>query len=208
MPKNQPAQPPAVPERRTLTGEEQLFVQEYWRTGNPVKAYLAVWPFTAKRVAPGAAKQLLDLPHIQQEMEQWQDRMNKRFNLSRERVMQELARLILFDPRQLYRDDGSMKLPHELDADTAAAISGFESIQMGTSKGNEEGETIEITVKKVKWADKHAAIKTYLEAQGWKKQVDTERDSNPLANLLKQIGERSAIPVVHMDGQAEEVEDA
>ena len=47
--------------------------------------------------------------------------------ITTERVLVEYARIAFFDPRKLYKDDGTPKAITELDTDTAAAIAGVDS---------------------------------------------------------------------------------
>lgn len=55
--------------------------------------------------------------------------------LSTERVLRELARAILADPRKLYDDKGRLKPIHSLDEDTAAAIASLDVDEIVTGRG-------------------------------------------------------------------------
>lgn len=46
--------------------------------------------------------------------------------INTDNVLRELSRIVHFDPRKLYKPDGTMKAIHELDDDTAAAIASVE----------------------------------------------------------------------------------
>ena len=78
------------------------------------------------------------------------------YEVSVERVLQELSRLAFHDLRKLYNEDGSLKPPKEWDDDTAAAVAGLEIFEEFSGQGKERekiGET-----KKVKVWDKKGAL--------------------------------------------------
>lgn len=54
--------------------------------------------------------------------------------LNTERLVKEISRIAFSDPRNIMHSDGKIKMPHELDADTAAAISSFEVTFDGSIK--------------------------------------------------------------------------
>jgi phage terminase small subunit len=63
---------------------------------------------------------------VQALLKQRIEERQQRLDLSADRVLQEIAKIAFFDPRKLFNQDGSLKNINELDADTAAAIAGFE----------------------------------------------------------------------------------
>lgn len=52
----------------------------------------------------------------------------ERLGITTERVLVEYARIAFFDPRKLYKDDGTPKAITDLDTDTAAAIASVDSV--------------------------------------------------------------------------------
>ena len=50
----------------------------------------------------------------------------ERTEITQDRVLLEYARIAFFDPRKLFRSDGSPKPIEELDTDTAAVLAGLE----------------------------------------------------------------------------------
>jgi phage terminase small subunit len=78
-----------------------------------------------------------------------------------------MARALRFDPRKMFREDGSLKTLPELDADTADALAGFEVVEMAggmkvSTKDDGNGGTpalqhVPMYTKKVKWLDKNTA---------------------------------------------------
>jgi phage terminase small subunit len=80
--------------------------------------------------------------------------------LTTDRILTELRRIALYDPRKLFNADGSLKAVHELDEDTAAAIASVEVDEIGV-EGTVIGQT-----KKVKAWDKNAALEKAMKHLG------------------------------------------
>jgi len=76
-----------------------------------------------------------------------------KYQLTTEVVMKSLTQVLSFDPRKLYRDDGSLKAVTELDDDTAMALASFEVVEAAGKA--EDGPPL--LTKKVKWLDKNVA---------------------------------------------------
>ena len=81
--------------------------------------------------------------------------------LSTDEIMRDMARALRFDPRKLYRQDGTMKPIHELDDDTALCLTGIEVVTMP----GPEGDT-PLFVKKMKWESKATARDQALKVFG------------------------------------------
>jgi phage terminase small subunit len=82
-----------------------------------------------------------------------QQELAEKYALTTDDVIRTLAQALYFDPRRMFRPDGSLKTVAELDDDTAAGLSSFEVVEMA---GGTEGD-IPVFTKKVKWLDKNAA---------------------------------------------------
>lgn len=83
--------------------------------------------------------------------------INERAMLSKVDVLNELAKIAMFDIRNLYDDDGEMIPLHELDDATAACITGIEAQRLNTPTTEDPTKTTLLTAK-VKLADKRAAL--------------------------------------------------
>lgn len=81
--------------------------------------------YSAKTAASQGAR-LLKQSGVARAVQTAQQARAVRTEITQDRVLQELARIAFFDIRRLYRADGSMKDPCELDADTAAALASIE----------------------------------------------------------------------------------
>lgn len=117
--------------------------------------------------------------------------------LTSERVMASLAQTLFFDPRRLYHCDGTLKAVHELDDDTAMALTGLEINETVTGKGKERkvaGRTV-----KVKWLDKGSAREHAARILGLFERDNRQR-ADPLSQLIDEINkQRSSLPIVEQD---------
>lgn len=107
------------------------------------------------------------------------------------RVLQEATRIALFDPRKLFREDGSPKPINELDDDTAAALAGLEIIEQFEGSGDDR--VFVGYSKKYKVADKNSALEKLFKHHGLYEK-DNAQVTNPLTELVKAIN-AAAVPL-------------
>jgi len=107
-----------------LTPKQERFVAEYLIDLNATQAAIRTG-YSAKTAASQGAR-LLKQGGVARAVQAAQQARAVRTEITQDRVLQELARIAFFDIRRLYRADGSMKDPCELDADTAAALASIE----------------------------------------------------------------------------------
>jgi phage terminase small subunit len=101
---------------RAIPGTTQ---EAAWRKAHPgTKAKLATIKTEASR--------LERRPHIQARINALKLPLIRKHQLNAERVSEELARLAFFNPKSVYREDGSPIPVHELEDDTAAAVASVE----------------------------------------------------------------------------------
>lgn len=93
--------------------------------------------------------------------------------LSTERLLKEIARVAFSDPRRLFREDGTIKLPHELDDDTAAAIASFKFDVDGAIE--------------YKFWDKNSSLERSAKIIG-AFEKDNRQKADPLRDLLSSLG--------------------
>jgi len=116
------------------------------------KAYKGAYPkCKSDKAALSAAARLLRNVNIATILQQFDTKAYQTFDVTRERITQEKARLAFFDVRKLYHPTGELKKIHELDDDTAAAIEGFE---VDIKKGKPGDKDIVTLVAKIKSAKK------------------------------------------------------
>ena len=108
----------------SLTPKQQRFVAEYLIDLNATQA--AIRAGYSAKTASSQGERLLRNVEVSQGLQSAQKAREQRTHITQDRVLQELARIVFFDIRKLYREDGTMKDPHEMDADTAAALASIE----------------------------------------------------------------------------------
>lgn len=160
--------------RPVLDPRHQRFVDEYLIDLNGTQAYTRAYGCSEKAGRTNAAR-LLTNAGIQDAIAAGRAKTAAKLGLTRERVLAEYAKLAFFDMRQAYHDSGALKLPHEMDEDAAAAIAAYETVEM--SGGDREAPPL--LVRKIKWADKRAALDSIMKAQDWNKS-DVGTAENPL----------------------------
>lgn len=131
----------------SLTPKQEKFAVEYVRTGNASEAYRLAFPASLKWMDKSVwenASAMLARAKVKARVMEIQASIAEKAEMSIADWVKEVKRLSVVDARSLMHPDGRMKLPHELDSDTAAAIASF--------KVNVDG-TIEY-----KFWDKNAAL--------------------------------------------------
>ena len=107
------------------------------------------------KTAYSTGQRMLKNDEVATRIKEQQGQLSAKFDLRAEDVIRSLAQAIYFDPRKLYRADGSLKPVHELDDDTAMALSGFEVVEEFSGRGEQRTSTG--FTRKVKWLDKNVA---------------------------------------------------
>ena len=141
----------------TLTPKQQRFCIEYVATGNGAEAYRR--SYNTKNLqsdnARYKARDLLARVHIRATIdrlsEEEQRRLKQRYQVDNERVMQELIKVAFCDIGKLFDEQGKIKLPPDLDPDTAVAIA---SIDIAARKDRDDM----IRVIKIRMANKLVAL--------------------------------------------------
>lgn len=179
-----------------LSPRQERFVDEYMVDSNGTQA--AIRAGYAKSGADVQAFRLLRNASIIKAIQARRDRIANKFELTRERLIQEYCKLAFSDPRKFFREDGTLKTIPELDDDTAAALAHFEVTQQQTVDFDESGEETPAptTTSKVKWVDKRAALDSIARVMGWNQdKVKLQGDAeNPLTLLLKQVSGTAFTP--------------
>lgn len=148
-----------------MTPKQARFVAEYLVDLNATQA--AIRAGYSAKTAGQTGFDLLKKPEIAEAIAAAQQERAQRTHITADRVLRELARVAFSDLRRLYRDDGSMLLPHEWDDDTAAAMAGVETVEQHTVEieGGEIKRAPTFT-KKVKVFDKGAALTLAMRHMG------------------------------------------
>ena len=110
----------------------------------------------SERTAAAQGVRLLRNVKVRDAVAAAQGKRESRTEVTQDMVIRELARIAFSDVRKLYREDGSMKSPSELDDDTAATLAGIETLEEFEGAGGDRclvGHT-----KKVRSWDKGRAL--------------------------------------------------
>lgn len=137
-----------------LTDKQKRFVQEYLVDLNATQA--AARAGYSARTANEQGARLLAKDSVRQAVRQGQERISRKLEITRERVLREYARLAFFDPRRLFEQDGRPRDINQLDEDTAAALAGLDVLE--TYEGTGEDRRLAGCTKKYKLANKLGAL--------------------------------------------------
>lgn len=202
----------------TLSPQQERFVHEYLSDPehNATAAARRAGYKAEGQALRVQASRLLKQPAIQRAIADVRAADARRFAVTRERVLEEYAKLAFSDPRRFFNDDGTLKHPTELDDATAAALHMFEveeeyedtpadvelegqphggALKRAHAKRLAVGRTA-----KIKWADKKAALDSIVRLMGWAKEPQQPgTPENPITVIVQQMQGRKAalIPVEH-----------
>lgn len=121
--------------RKVLKPQWVRFAIEYVKGGNAADAYLlAGYKCKSIELAQSSASQLLKNPTVVALVDKERNRVQKKLEISSEKVFREIARLAFSSASDLHNEDGTLKTPTEWDEDTAAAVSSLEYHPDGSIK--------------------------------------------------------------------------
>lgn len=167
---------------RTLTFQQRVFVAEYIKDRNGTQA--AIRAGYKPKAAQEQASRLLSNAMVKAEIEALITVVSERAELTAEKTLRELARLVFFDPRRLLNTDGSPKPLHELDDDTAACLAGLEVLE--SYEGSGEDRKFVGIVKKYKIADKNSALEKAMKHLGLFEKNNRQL-TDPLTTLFEKV---------------------
>lgn len=112
------------------------------------------------------ASKWLARPDIRAARAELAEQALERVGITQAMILRELARIAFSDPRRLFDAHGNVKPPHELDADAAAMVAGFEVIERELeTKGD---KVVKRKIKVRRW-DKRQALRDLAEFAGMAK---------------------------------------
>lgn len=171
-----------------MTPKQEQFCLEYLKDRNATAAYMRAGYKAKGHAAEANASRLLSNAEIQRFVNKALTEVKQALKIEAEDVLREILKLAKSDVRKLYREDGTLKLPHEWDDDTAAAVAGVDVVE--TTIGDKESPML-LTTKKVKMWDKKGS----LELLGRHLKLFTDvlevKDVTPMADRMKQARERA-----------------
>lgn len=196
---------PAIQAKDPVSDKHRLFAMHYALTENAEQSAkdAGFTASTARKKAyrwVGKSRQesyypdLFDLvEHIR--TTQIQPKLQQKFNITSDRVLNELARIGFSDIRKFYNDDNSLKAVKDLDDDCAAVVSSIEVDEIWEYDPVEERRKQTGETKKLKMNDKKGSLELLGRHLGlWK---DNANDQPPTAVTL----------IVQTSGEAPKVSD-
>jgi phage terminase small subunit len=146
--------------KKKLTDKQKRFCEEYLVDLNATQA--AIRAGYSEKTAYSIGDENLRKPEIQTYISGLQNITSNKLEVTRERVLNEYAKIAFFDIRKVYNENGGLKAIHELDDDTAAALASLESYEEKDSDGVVLGMN-----RKVKAYDKKAALDSICKMLGY-----------------------------------------
>ena len=132
----------------TFTNKQEMFIKEYLIDLNATQA--AIRAGYSEKTASQQGERLLRNVQVSAAIQEAMNKRSNKLEITAERVLQEIAKLAFYDPRNFFDDDGRIKPISELDENTAMALGGIETLHkiIGDEK---DGMAV---VTKIKLVDK------------------------------------------------------
>lgn len=202
---------PANDATQALNPMEERFCHEYLSVtpNNITEAYRRAGYTCSGSAARAAASRLFKRPSIQAAIKAMRAADARKYEITRERVLNEYAKLAFTDPRNFFREDGSLKHPTELDDMTAGALTQFEVEEEyigdepdqeleaqpnGGALKRQHAKTLAIgRTAKIKWSEKRAALDAITRIMGYdKEQNPAGTAENPFHMIVRDLQGRSS----------------
>lgn len=160
-----------------MTEAQKRFCDEYLIDLNATRAYKVAYKRCKKdETANVNGSKLLRNTKVKEYILQKQAEIQKRTEITQDRVLKELAKIAFGDIRKLYTDNGALRNIVDLEDDIAGAISGVETFEEYEGRGTEReyiGDT-----KKVKMLDKTKALELLGKHLGMFKETNININTN------------------------------
>ena len=137
-----------------LAPRQAQFVAQYLIDLNATRA--AQRAGYSLKTAYSQGQRLLKNVEVQSAIQAAMDKRAEKLEITADRVLDEIAKLVFFDPRKFFEDDGSLKRIQDLDDDTAMSLARMEVIEL--FEGSGEQKHAYGLMKKIKLADKLSAL--------------------------------------------------
>lgn len=183
------------PNKESAEARYARFVEAYLSNGNNAANAALVAGYSAKTAVTQGGR-LLKHVHVQQLLQQRRTVIAQINELSTNEIMADMARALRFDPRKLYREDGTLKPIHELDDDTALCLTGIETVIV---KGTEGSET-PLFVKKLKWESKAVSRDQAMKVFGMYEK-DNQQKAGALEGLPRELLQAMVQRLKALNGQ-------
>ncbi len=163
-----------------LTPKQEKFCQKYIETGNASEAYRQ--SYDAGKMKPETinrnAHAQLGNSKIAARIGELKLKLEKRHEITVDRVLKEYGKLAFLDIRKAFDEFGNLRPLHTMDDDTAAAIAGLDVEERILAGESGDAEMISVRVKKIKLSDKRASLDSIARYLGMFKDKDTTPPEN------------------------------
>lgn len=177
-----------------LNPKQRAFVAEYLKDRNAAAAYTRVYgvaPATAETAGPRLFRNVQVRAEIDRIENATLAKVQQETGITLERTLREIARIGYFDPRRMFKPDGTPLGVHELDDATAAVVAGLEVLEAYEGTGEDRRHVGQ--VKKWKLADKKGALDMLLKHLGGYK-ADNDQAGEAAAKALAGLTVRFVEP--------------
>lgn len=162
-----------------LTDKQKKFCEEYLIDLNATQA--AIRAGYSENTANEQGARLLAKVSISQYVQERQEALQTDTGITQKRVLEEYAKIAFSDIRRFYTVDGALKSIHELDDQTAAALSGVEVYEEKSSADPEDESFTLGQTKKIKTYDKVKALDSLARHLGMFEKDN--RQTQPIVNI-------------------------
>lgn len=160
-----------------MTDAQKRFCDEYLIDLNATRAYKVAYKSCKKdETANVNGSKLLRNTKVKEYIAQKQAEIQKRTEITQDKVLKELAKIAFGDIRKLYTENGALRNIIDLEDDIAGAISGVETYEEYEGRG-EDREHVGDT-KKVKMLDKTKALELIGKHLGMFKDTNININTN------------------------------
>lgn len=171
-----------------MTDAQKRFCDEYLIDLNATRAYKVAYSRCKKdETANVNGSKLLRNTKVQEYLSKKQKEIEKRTEVTQDRIIKELAKIAFADIRKAYDTNGNLKQIQDLEDDIAGAIVGVESFEEYEGRG-EDREYIGDT-KKVKMADKIRAAELLGKHLGMFNDVNLNMKNAMQVELVDDVNE-------------------
>lgn len=163
-----------------LTANQEKFCQIYMQTGNQSEAYRQAYPKSLKwkpEAVNVQASTLMSNSKVSLRVKELQKEQQEKHNITKDRLLKELASIAFVKESEFYHDDGSVKRLSELTEEQKSALSqySFKTVKV------EDGVYEDVPVFKAQ--DKLKAIETISKMLGFNEPDKVEHSGEMTQNI-------------------------
>ncbi len=180
-----------------MTKAQENFCNEYLIDFNAARAYKVTYKSCkTDETAYANSSRLLRNAKVQEYIQKRIKEREERTEITQDQVINELAKIAFFNPKEIFNDNGSLKNIKDIEDKDAGVIIGIDSYEEYIGRG-EEREAIGET-KKIKFADKLKALELLGKHLGmFKEEIKVNgkvETTNPFSGLTTEELRKIAYP--------------